>query len=123
MGWMLLLFILSAVPGTQYPKVRYEDADKIVHLVLYTPLGFLLMRWFNRGRAIAPALTAIVVGMLYGASDELHQAFVPFRSASVADWITDSIGIVLGALWYCLYARRSPLPPDVQQVQQAQESA
>jgi VanZ family protein len=38
----------------------------------------------------------ILVGVLYGVTDEFHQAFVPGRSVSVFDWIADVVGVLMG---------------------------
>jgi VanZ family protein len=35
---------------------------------------------------------------LYGASDELHQYFVPNRSCDFYDWLADSIGAVMALI-------------------------
>jgi VanZ family protein len=41
---------------------------------------------------------AIAVASLYGATDEVHQAFVPFRSSTWSDWVADTAGAVIGAI-------------------------
>jgi hypothetical protein len=40
---------------------------------------------------------ACALAAVYGAVDELHQAYVPGRVASVFDWTSDAVGAVLGA--------------------------
>jgi len=54
-------------------------------------------RPWNR-REVAIALT---VAVLYSASDEIHQAFVPTREARVGDVLIDTTGAALGlaVLW------------------------
>lgn len=42
-----------------------------------------------------PAVSALVLSALYGASDELHQMSVPGRHASLLDVISDCIGAAL----------------------------
>ena len=41
-------------------------------------------------------LTSLIVGVLYASSDEIHQYFVPGRSARVFDVMIDSAGVCLG---------------------------
>ena len=41
---------------------------------------------------------AIVAASLYGATDEVHQAFVPFRTAAWSDWVADTAGAAIGAV-------------------------
>ena len=43
---------------------------------------------------------SVISASLYGISDEIHQSFVPFREAEVADAIADMIGALSGV---CLY--------------------
>ena len=42
------------------------------------------------------ALVALIITIGYGAFDEIHQWFVPGRSAELADWYADSIGAFAG---------------------------
>lgn len=37
-------------------------------------------------------LLAVGFASLYGATDEVHQYFVPERSSDVLDWIADTVG-------------------------------
>ena len=55
-------------------------------------LAFLLARALERE---APALA---LGVLYAASDELHQAFVRGRHASPVDVAIDTVGLLIGLL-------------------------
>ncbi len=43
---------------------------------------------------------------LYGASDELHQRFVPGRECKVTDWLFDCAGAVIGLLVLLLIVRQ-----------------
>jgi len=47
-------------------------------------------------------LLSVVSASLYGISDEIHQSFVPFRQAEVADVIADTIGAFSGVYLYQL---------------------
>lgn len=40
-------------------------------------------------------LWSAIVCIIYGATDEIHQYFVPNRSSEVQDWIADIAGILL----------------------------
>jgi VanZ family protein len=43
--------------------------------------------------------------------DELHQLFVPYRTASFADVLLDTLGGVCGVIWMLLYHRRRKIAP------------
>ena len=73
--------------------------DKTVHMVLYAGFGFLLYLMLKnspyqslRNHAY---IFAVIIGALYGASDEFHQSFVPGRTMSIWDFLADSIGLAL----------------------------
>ena len=60
---------------------------------------------FFRGLALSSrwemkklVLVAIILGSLYGVSDEYHQSFIPGRFAMLDDVVADVVGSVLGAL-------------------------
>lgn len=62
-------------------------------------------RGFGGNRLWLLMLAAVVIASLYGASDELHQLFVPGRLCDPADWLTDTCGAALGAAVAALLAR------------------
>lgn len=70
-------------------------------MVEYAVLAALCLRATRQ-----PALSLLMTG-LYGVSDEVHQSFVPGRSASVYDALADvaGAGIVCG-LWYWRQRKR-----------------
>ena len=101
--WAALIFGLSASshpPGSGLFD-RIPAGDKLGHLVLYSVLGAALA-WARRSHfagAAAPVwihLALVLLGALYGLSDEWHQSFVPDREVSALDWLADLCGVTLG---------------------------
>ncbi len=82
--------------------------DKLLHAAEYAVLGALIARALRLGgRSPAWILgLALLAGSLYGASDELHQAFVPKRTADPRDWVADTAGVALGAAAVAFLRRR-----------------
>ena len=39
----------------------------------------------------------LVISSLYGLTDEIHQSFVPYRSATVIDLVKDCIGVLVAS--------------------------
>ncbi len=77
--------------------------DKVVHLLLFAALA-VAGRWAGVGRAfLAGSL------VLYAAGSEVVQGLdVVGRSASVADWLADAVGVLAGlAVWAVVARRRS----------------
>jgi VanZ family protein len=83
--------------------------DKLGHFIEYGGLTFLLIRALSLTYATRAstslAIWAAILVVLYGASDELHQAFTPRRVMSGYDLLADAAaaGVVSG-VW--LWARR-----------------
>lgn len=79
-----------------------ESIRKIAHIVLYAALGFCA---FGAATFYDPikkvwqkALLVLLVGGLYGASDEIHQLFVAGRTSEVLDVFIDLVGVAIGIL-------------------------
>ncbi len=101
--YMVLIFVMSSIPHVTLPDVGVRWEDKIVHLVEYLALSFLLGRafYFQKWHPLSieqAARLALWVAVFYAATDELHQYFVPGRFADVWDWVADSVGAYLGML-------------------------
>jgi VanZ family protein len=93
--WAFILLALGSIPNVPAPDTTLP-LDKFAHLLLYGLLGLLLARgWRNAGQQ-PPAALLIVLGLLTGVLDELHQARVPGRSPEVADWLMDALGVTAG---------------------------
>ncbi|ABS25725.1 VanZ family protein [Anaeromyxobacter sp. Fw109-5] len=108
-AWAALIFWASSQPNPfpQLPRGLF-DHDKLLHASAYAVLG-ALVRGALGGARLRPwmALAATVaVGTAYGASDELHQAFVPNRSADPGDLAADALGAAAGAAVASLILRR-----------------
>jgi VanZ family protein len=97
---MAFIFAASSVPGTQLPGRFW---DKLVHFVVYALLGVLFMLPLSGGRLDGvtrrSAVAALVLSMLYGVSDELHQTFTPNRTADAMDVVADTLGASAGILF------------------------
>jgi len=109
LAYMLLIWVLSSFP-IQLPLERIPFRDKSVHFVEYGTLGALLghaMRaTYPRWHAVSVWLLAALATTLWGAIDEIHQAYVPGRNSDVGDLIADAAGAVVGAAIYLLVHRR-----------------
>lgn len=117
-GWALLIFQLSASPpltsGTFNPARSW--ASNLAHAPEYGIFAlFLVLALRSRAGPSAEASSdalarasrvAFWIAVAYGATDEIHQSFVPGRDASVCDLATDAAGawLALGVL-RAAYAR------------------
>ncbi len=104
LAWMALIFALSSIPNEVVNVAPQRiPFDKMAHGSEYAVLGFLL---FGIGRAhargvragVVLAAAAVALATLYGATDELHQRFVPGRDPDLHDLAADGMGSAVGAL-------------------------
>lgn len=80
---------------------------KLAHFSIYTVVGILLMGFVSTYEIekIKKIYISIVVGIIYATSDEIHQAFIPDRSARLTDVIIDTMGIVLGIVIVLIFMK------------------
>lgn len=99
-----LIFHLSSLshPEETLPAFLSELGDTVLHMTEYGVLGILCYRGFRHAAGQWAAqyalLLATVVAAIYGITDEVHQAFVPFRESDARDWLADAAGAAL-AVW------------------------
>jgi VanZ family protein len=105
-----VIFVQSSYPSPrEEPDLPYFD--KSLHMLGYALLGALFCRaygasWHGAGRW-RTALLGVVSAGLYGVSDEIHQYFVPGRSAEVMDVVADVVGAAAGAVLYTVFTTKS----------------
>ena len=101
--YCLLIYLQSSRPTLEnLPEIRY--LDKLLHAGAYALLGALFLRALRTsplGNKPAPVMIlSILLSTLYGISDELHQYFVPYRTAELTDVLANFLGSLLGVLLY-----------------------
>lgn len=90
----------------QYQLVKSWNGvlRKLAHFSEYAVLGFFSLRTLLQVK-ISKKKAGIVGGIicvLYAASDELHQYFVPGRSCQIGDICIDSMGAITGIVFVLL---------------------
>lgn len=103
-GWETL----SAAEQAKRLDIWHLLIRKAAHVTEFAILGGLLMNAWTRQHRCAgwrQAALAAGCGLLWAASDELHQAFVPGRGPAVTDVLIDFGGVLLGVglIWAILY--------------------
>jgi VanZ family protein len=93
--WAAVIFAFSSVPDLGTGLGTWDLVlRKLAHGVEFAVLGALLLR------ALRDELPALVAGIAYAVTDELHQHFVPGRVGAPLDVLLDSVGVALGiAVW------------------------
>lgn len=71
---------------------------KIAHFSLYTLVGIIVMGLMQvcNLKEKNKILCTLGIGVMYAISDEVHQIFIPERTAKVTDVLIDSAGVLVG---------------------------
>ncbi|MBY6271884.1 MAG: hypothetical protein CW346_06695 [Bacillaceae bacterium] len=97
--YMVFIWILSSLPADAV--IRFSFYDRIIkeslHLIEFAILyGLFAVALAANGRLTKKGnLIAAAISALYGAIDEIHQSFVPYRSADIFDFVKDITGILI----------------------------
>jgi VanZ family protein len=77
------------------------------HIGIYFGFGVLLYSVFltskNPVLVRYSAICAVFIGTAYGILNEIFQSFLPYRTASVADAVSNLIGVVLAQIFVILF--------------------
>ena len=80
---------------------EFPESDKVAHMLVYAPLGFLMVYALSRSTSSAKLIFfGAFLAFLYGLTDEIHQYFVPGRDASALDAMADGTGAMIGSFMY-----------------------
>jgi VanZ family protein len=99
-------FLVWLFPGATAHRIDEIHAGirKLGHFTEYAVFGWLIMRALRdaRGWQLHHALLAIALAGTYAVSDELHQVFVPGRTAAIGDVLIDMLGAATAQLLIAL---------------------
>ena len=106
------IFYQSSGPAPPIIPGKVPGLDKVLHAGGYALWGALAAWAIARTWPSLPlgrlVWIAGVAGALFGLSDEIHQSFVPSRSADAFDLLADVLGSFAGAKALALLAARWP---------------
>jgi len=103
--WAVVIFALSSISQITVAEFFLWDfaAKKVAHLAEYAVLYALFLRATEKNWVLSFFLT-----MIYAATDEIHQSFVPGRNAAVYDLAFDFSGAAISA--YVIWKLRQIRP-------------
>jgi len=98
--YCLLIFLQSSRPSPGFTP-DWPFMDKVLHFAAFALLGALFLRAFYTTRfrhsLALMVILSVLFSTLFGISDEIHQSFVPYRTADVMDVLADALGSAFGA--------------------------
>jgi len=104
--WAAVIFALSSVPSLSSGLGTWDEVlRKAAHITEYAVLGALLLR------ALGRPLPALLLGIAYAGTDEVHQHFVSGRHSSPFDVAFDACGVTLGLLIVLSAETATPAKP------------
>ena len=106
------IFYVSSKPLHIPKELDKKGGDKVAHGFIYAGLAALVSVGIRRsGRPVRPMVqffVPVVFCAVYGASDEIHQFFVPYRSCALGDWLADVFGALLVQWLLCMRLWKLP---------------
>jgi VanZ family protein len=86
-------------------RPRLSDwSDVLLNIAAFVPFGFFFCACFSPTRpAVLPALITVLLGMSISLGMEVVQAYIPGRTSSLIDLVTNTLGASVGV---CLYQIR-----------------
>ena len=92
------IWLVSGMEQPPIPEVMlFRFSDKLMHASAYAVLGALAIAggFWRRRLQFSGCIEGAALASIYGVVDEVHQSFVPGRSATVSDVIADCVGVWL----------------------------
>jgi len=102
------IFLVSSIPGKKV-EVEAFDASTLYHIIVFFLLTFFIMVSVSGKRKVKAKYVffSIISATFYAALDEVHQIFIPSRTASTSDFVVDTFGILLAIIVYLYYKGNS----------------
>jgi len=100
----IFIFYISSLSFETIPMRGFRLKTTIYHFYAFFFLCIFLLTSLTRGKFKNKNLIfiSIILAILYGISDEIHQLFVIGRVCAISDILIDSIGVLLAGYLYLL---------------------
>jgi VanZ family protein len=98
--WVVVITIVSTMPGIQLPNFNLFSADKLAHAIMYATFVFLVVRDFKKKNGRWPdfkeGMTFFLLSAGYGVFMEWVQGtFFPGRFCELDDMIANTFGAIV----------------------------
>jgi len=108
---MAAIFYLSSLSDLSIPG---GVSDVSAHSLAYLGLSVVVVRAVAGGLprriGLRVGALAMLITVAYGASDEIHQMFVPGRFAEWSDLLSDAVGALIGTIGCWAWGILSTIP-------------
>jgi VanZ family protein len=109
--YTLLIVIISLVPipNLSLPEFKLLELDKLIHLSMYFVMSILWMRLQSFNNSYFPWRNLLIVFLIASLTEFLQGVLPVGRYSDWADFIANSVGILLGIIAYSLYISKIKL--------------
>jgi VanZ family protein len=101
--YMIAIWMMSSRPSNALVELPNLDWDTFIkeslHLIEFAILYILLVLALltMQGLSFKLNLVCLLIASFYGITDEIHQSFVPYRSATMIDVVKDITGVLVAS--------------------------
>jgi len=95
--YIIAILAVSTIPGGAIPKFNIWSFDKILHIIEYFILAFLMVNVVGN-ISKNTIMVIIFVGFIYGGFNEIWQGLIAHRYGSIYDAIANGIGMIIGSV-------------------------
>lgn len=101
------LLNLNIIPDDNITHIVRKSAHFTIYLLLGLAVINLIITY--RQKMAKTIIISIIVCLLYAISDEIHQMFIPGRSAEIIDICIDTLGATIGIILYKTFYKSNNL--------------
>lgn len=116
--WAFFILLSCIIPGKELPDLTYWELlniDKLFHLLVFCIFSFLMMKGFVKQYSFVylrynPIKSSLIIGVIYGGLTESLQSlsFIG-RTASIFDFIANTIGCLVGIFAFGIIYKTKPV--------------
>lgn len=116
MAWTFIILVASGIPGNAIPEILtfwdWLGPDKIVHLLMYGVLTFLLLLAFKKQSTFLllknfAVIFALTYGIVLGLVMEVMQQYIFIgRSGNIYDFIANTLGCLAGLVAFNIFLNK-----------------
>ena len=100
-----IIFYASSLTFLGVGKTSYMSY--IYHFTAFSYLSLFLLISLTKGKNSKKLIIlGIILALIYGIFDEIHQYFIPGRTSTIKDILVNSIGIFITSIAYTNYCRK-----------------
>ena len=99
----IVIFYMSTLTfGAEIPPTPFNIKSLIYHFSAFFFLSFFLLISLTKGKNMNLIYIGLIIAVIYGISDEIHQIIIPGRYFTLSDIMVDSLGILFAGIIYAI---------------------